>query len=77
MSKREHIPQADVEVENHGSVVLLRPSTPEATDWFEEHLVTAESLFWGTAIVAEPRYVHDIVVGLREDGFTVRAGGFA
>ena len=80
MANHEHVSSptpVDVEVENHGSVVLLRPITPEAKDWIEENCATESWQFMGTALAVEPRYVSPILAGLREDGFTVSAGGAA
>jgi hypothetical protein len=62
----------DLSVEDHGSVVLLRPLTDTARDWIEEH-VSREGFHpdWPTLVV-EPRYVTDIVCGAQADGLEVR-----
>jgi hypothetical protein len=72
--RREH---TDVEVENHSTVALLRANTPEATDWIEEHCFSESWQYMGSALAVEPRYLPPIIAGLREDGFTVSAGGAA
>lgn len=64
----------DVEIENHGSVVLFRANTPEASDWIEENCATASWQYMGSALVVESRMVTPIIDGLREDGFTVGGG---
>jgi hypothetical protein len=49
---------ADIRVENHGSVVLLRPLALRAERWLRD--------------VVEPDYMADIVAGTREAGLEVR-----
>lgn len=63
----------DFEIENHGSIVLLRPVTPAAREWVDEHILVDgnEVQTWAGAIVVEPRYVADIVHGFQEDGLCV------
>jgi hypothetical protein len=61
----------DVHVINHGSIILFHLNTPEASAWVEGN-VTAEAQFFGTALVVEPRYVVDLVAGMREAGLEVR-----
>jgi hypothetical protein len=56
--------------ENHSSIFLLRPVSPAAFNWIEEHL-PADRLTFGNAAVIEPRYVWAILNGLQEDGLTV------
>jgi len=57
----------DFVCENHGSVFLLRPTSPAAADWIEAHLPEDRLTFNG-AVVVEPRYVWKILVGLQDDG---------
>jgi hypothetical protein len=66
-------PTVDFLCENHGSVYLLRPITPAAFEWMEEHL-PADRLNFGNAVVIEPRYVWAILVGLQDDGLVVTRG---
>lgn len=62
------------ELENHGSLFLLRPLTSAAKEWMQEHLPVGspETQFWGDAIVIEPRYVAPIVDGIIGDGLVLR-----
>lgn len=60
----------DAIVFNHGSIMLLRPLTPEAEAWCEEHL-PEDGPRWGDSWVVEHRYVDSIVEGMREDGLRV------
>ena len=62
------------ELENHGSLCLLRPLNPVATDWMQEHLPmdNPETQFWGSAIIIEPRCLGPIVDGIIGDGLVLR-----
>lgn len=61
----------DLQIENHGSVVLLRPLTPRGSEWLDEN-VFAESWQWfGGALAAEPRLVEQVIQGAVEDGLVV------
>jgi hypothetical protein len=59
-------------VENHGSIVLVRPLTLDCQAWLQAN--TAEegedmAQWFGGALVVEPRYVEALVRGLVEEGF--------
>lgn len=60
----------DLSVENHGSILLLRPLTDAGTAWLDEH-IDSEAQSFGGAIVVEPRYIADIVAGAIDDGLEV------
>ena len=62
---------ADVKIENHGSLVLLRPLTEAASDWLDEN-ISEDAQHFGAAVVVEPRYVEAIVEGMQNDGLEVR-----
>lgn len=62
---------ADLQVEDHGSIVLLRPLTDAGEQFIEERLDNEEAQYWGNAIAVEPRYVGDIVQGAQGDGLEV------
>lgn len=58
---------------NHGSVALVGPDDEDQllfAEWLIDN-VGDEALFWGDALVVEPRYVSDLVAGLTEAGFVV------
>jgi hypothetical protein len=63
----------DIRVENHGSVVLLRPATPAGRAWLEANCDRSgyQPLGGGT-LLCEPRYVAVIVAGARGAGLEVR-----
>jgi len=54
-------------VENHGTIVLVRPLTGDCRNWL--HKVTHGTWFGG-ALVVEHRFVENLVHGLVEEGFT-------
>jgi hypothetical protein len=62
----------DFFVENHGSIFLLRPITPSASDWISEH-IPDDALFFGEAVCVEHRYIADIVAGIQRDGLAVQS----
>ena len=57
----------DFELQNEGSLYLLRPLTGQAAEWIEEHIEQNRQMF-GTAVVVEHRYVADIVRGIADAG---------
>ena len=66
--------ELDFNLENHGSLFLLRPLNSAAKDWMNEHLPmdNPKTHFWGDAVVIEPRYVAPIVDGIIGDGLVLR-----
>jgi len=63
----------DFLLENHFSIFLLRPISPAAFIWVEQHLPSDRLTFWN-AVVIEARYVWAILVGLQDDGLVVTRG---
>jgi hypothetical protein len=61
---------ADFSVENHFTIFLLRPLTPAAESWIDEH-IAEDAQYFGNAIVVEHRYIADIVQGIQNDGLAV------
>jgi len=59
--------------ENHGSIFLLRPLSPSAFSWIEEHL-PSDRLTFGNAVAIDHRCIWAILVGLQEDGLVVARG---
>ena len=64
-------PPADILVENHGSVFLLRPTSPVGQAWLQENVIGEKTQLFGNAVVCEPRFVSDIVFGARGEGLVV------
>ena len=63
----------DFLLENHSSIFLLRPISPAAFIWVEQHL-PSDRLTFGNAVVIEPRYLWTILAGLQDDGLAVSRG---
>lgn len=57
-------------VENHFTIFLLRPLTPAAESWIDEH-IPEDALNFGNAVVVEHRYIVDVVQGIQNDGLLV------
>jgi hypothetical protein len=65
---------ADFVVENHGSIFLLKPLTPSATSWIEEHIGQDNGYQpYFPTIVVEHRFIADIVAGIQGDGLAVQS----
>lgn len=58
----------DFRVENHGSVCLVFPLSEQARDWVENHVPLEGWQWFGGGFAVEPRYLHDLVDGMREEG---------
>ena len=52
--------KAHFEVANHGSIILVRPTTQVARKWLERH---TDGIWWGGALAVEPRYVEALLEG--------------
>jgi hypothetical protein len=61
----------DFTIQNHGSVVILTPTSAAGRDWVAQHL-PPDHMTWGrVGVVVEPRFVSDIVDGIEGDGLEV------
>jgi hypothetical protein len=65
-------PTPDFEVQNHGSIFLLKPQNDSAISWIEEHIGADNGYqpYYPTFVI-EPRYIADIVAGIQGDGLAV------
>jgi hypothetical protein len=61
----------DVLIENHGSVALFTPMTPEAHLWIEENVHIEPWQWMGCSIACEPRCLTQLVEGMQEGGLVV------
>ncbi len=59
----------DYQIENHGSIILVRPLSSACNEWLEEN-VTTDALYFGPALAVEPRYLEDLIAGMVEAGLT-------
>ena len=62
---------ADIAVEYHGSLWLVRPLTQAGTRWLEQH-IPEDVQFFGSALAVEPRYVDALVEGIVGAGLEVQ-----
>lgn len=63
--------QADVLVENHGSVCMVTPMSPTARKWVDEN-VQPESWQWlGASFACEPRYLPSLIDGMQDEGLMI------
>lgn len=62
----------DALVEDQGSIILLRLLTKAARRWVSTN-VGDDATYWCGALVIEPRYAQDVLLGMGNDGLTVRA----
>jgi hypothetical protein len=58
-------------LEDHGTIVLVRPLTADVRDWLLEN-VAEESQWFGGALVVEHRYVEGLYLGLVSEGFAAQ-----
>jgi hypothetical protein len=69
---RMTVSRSDILVENHGSIILLRPATTAGRAWLEANCDrSGYQPFDGGTLLCEPRYVSDILVAAREAGLEV------
>jgi hypothetical protein len=62
---------ADVLVENHSSVAVFTPMTPDAHQWVEEYVHVEPWQRIGCSIACEPRCLDQIIEGMQESGLIV------
>jgi hypothetical protein len=60
----------DIEITNHGSLFLFQPLNDEVKSWLNEN-VSADSQWFGGALVVEHRYAANLAEGLQDAGFNV------
>ena len=65
--------EIDANVENHGSILLLRPLSDAAEQWVNENIGEGSRFqpYWPTVVI-EPRYIADILEGMKSDGLVLR-----
>ncbi|WP_152054387.1 hypothetical protein [Tautonia marina] len=63
---------ADLSIANHGSLVLVSPVSDEGRAWLEEHCPEDDDhIYFGDALVVEPRYAADLAEGATADRLMV------
>ena len=63
---------ADVQFDNHGTIWLITPLTPEARQWVEENVVIEPWQRFGGGFAAEPRLVQNLMAGMTQAGLIIR-----
>ena len=58
--------KVDFQVVNHGTIYLIYPNTRRAKQWVKENL-PQDHVKYADASVVEPRYIDDILDGIRGD----------
>ena len=63
----------DFRIEFHGAIILLVPLTRSGCAWADKNIGADNGyqLYWPTVIL-EPRYVDDVLVGIRRKGLVAR-----
>lgn len=62
---------ADFILANHGSILVLTPTSDAGRAWRDEHLSGPETQTWGRGVVIEPRYWPPIADGIAADDLEV------
>jgi hypothetical protein len=60
----------DFRIENHGSIFLFDPQNAQSQNHLRNN-VSEEALWFGGALVVEPRYAADLAEALHAEGFQV------
>ncbi len=60
----------DFTLENHLSIVLIRPNTLDAEQWLRD-TAPDDAQFWCGALAIEPRYVGNVASAAQRAGFTI------
>ena len=67
---------SDFTINNAGSIVLIAPQTEEARAWVDEHIGRDNGFQpWYPTVIAEPRYVADILEGIGAEGLDFDGDG--
>ena len=71
--RRPMLAKQDFQVDNHGSIVVLRPLTRAGIDYVNREIGKDKGFqpYWPT-VLFEPRYIDQFVDAIREDGLLVR-----
>jgi len=64
----------DVQVNDCGSVVQLRPMTTAAKEWIEEYVQTESWQWMGDTLCVDSRFAGDLIDGMCGSGLSVNVG---
>jgi len=62
----------DVTVENHGTIVMVRPVSEAAQTWVKENVQLQGWQWLGGAFAVKPRRVEDLLDGMEAAGLEVQ-----
>lgn len=65
----------DFTFNEHGSVILMVPTSKTAWAFIHQHVYYEDWQLYGDGIVMEPRMAQDIAEALVNEGFTIGVGG--
>ena len=73
IKRRPPMAKQDFHVDNHGSIILLRPLTQAGIDYVNREIGKDNGYqpYWPT-VVFEPRYLDHYIAGIRRDGLVAR-----
>jgi hypothetical protein len=66
-------PVFDFAVRDEGTIWLFTPQTAAAFDFLSEH-IQEDAQYFGYSLAVEHRFVHDLLVGLRDHGLEAVRG---
>ena len=61
---------ADFIVDDQYTLILVKPVTPAAQEWANEHIQTPD-VCWAGSIPVEPRYATELIMGIEHAGFEI------
>lgn len=61
----------DITVTYHGSIVMIAVETESARRWVETNVPLEPWQWMGNTFPCEPRYLEDLITGMRDDGLEV------
>jgi hypothetical protein len=60
----------DIQISDHGSIVLFTPMTDNARKWIRRH-IPEDAQYFGPSLAVERRYAGDIADGMAEAGLAL------
>lgn len=70
MTRQIDTASGDINIIDHGSIVIFLPTSDAGREWVAEH-IASDAMRWAGGVVVEPRYVEHIVLGAMNDGLEV------
>lgn len=64
-------PDADFHVMDQGSLVVIVPQNDDARQWVINNVDVPEWAWLGPGFAVEPRLVHELLLGMQAEGFTL------